>query len=44
MQDIMPIAHIPDWEQRLARQDAFWECEILDRPVVLITLPKPSGM
>jgi len=39
---MMPIDHIPDWEQRLARQDAFWSCTILDRPVVLITLPKPN--
>ncbi|MBI3923114.1 MAG: trimethylamine corrinoid protein 2, partial [Armatimonadetes bacterium] len=39
---MMPIDHIPDWEQRLARQDAFWEREILDRPVVTISLPKPN--
>ena len=31
---LMPIEHIDDWEQRLARQDAFWRCEIIDRPVV----------
>ena len=42
MHDIMPIGHIPDWEQRLARQDAFWSCEILDRPVVIMTLPKSN--
>lgn len=40
---MMPINHIPDWEKRLARQDAFWSCEIMDRPVVLMTLPKPNA-
>lgn len=39
---MMPIDHIPDWEQRLARQDAFWQCEILDRPVVVMTWPKSN--
>jgi len=39
---MMPISHIPDWEQRLARQDAFWRCEILDRPVVIMTVPKSN--
>ena len=39
---VMPIEHIPDWEQRLARQDAFWQCEIIDRPVVNIWLSKPN--
>lgn len=38
----MPIEHIPDWERRLARQDAFWSCAIIDRPVVIMTLPKPA--
>ena len=37
---IMPIEHIPDWEKRLARHDAFWQREIIDRPVICITLPK----
>ncbi len=36
----MPIERIPDWEQRLDRQDAFWRCDIIDRPVVCITFPK----
>ncbi len=31
---LMPIERIPDWERRLARQDAFWECAVIDRPVV----------
>ena len=30
---LMPIETIEDWEQRLARQDAFWAGEIIDRPV-----------
>ncbi len=38
----MPIERIPDWEQRLARQDAFWQCAILDQPVVTITVPQPN--
>jgi hypothetical protein len=37
MPDLMPIERIPDWEERLARQDAFWDCEILDRPVVVMS-------
>jgi len=39
---LMPIEHVPDWERRLARQDAFWQCEIIDRPVVNIWLPKTN--
>ena len=35
---VMPIEHIADWEQRLARQDAFWAGEIIDRPVVTFSL------
>jgi hypothetical protein len=38
--DLMPIDHIDDWERRLARADAFWQREIIDRPVVCISLPK----
>jgi len=37
---MMPIDTIPDWEARIARQDAFWQRQILDRPVVCIALPK----
>jgi hypothetical protein len=40
--DLMPIEHLPDWEKRLERQDAFWVGEIIDRPVVNITLPKDN--
>ena len=39
---MMPIEDIDDWEQRLARQDAFWDCAILDRPVVVMQWPKPD--
>lgn len=39
-QGIMPVESIPDWEMRIARQDACWEREIIDRPVVAITVPK----
>lgn len=39
---IMPLDGIPDWEMRLARQDAFWQREVLDRPVVCFTLPRPN--
>ncbi len=37
---MMPIEHIDDWERRIARQDAFWHCAILDRPVVVMQWPK----
>jgi len=37
---MMPIDRIPDWEQRIARQDAFWDRAILDRPVVSMQWPK----
>lgn len=39
---LMPIERIPDWEQRLARQDAFWRGEIIDRPVAHITFHQPN--
>ena len=41
---MMPIDRIPDWEKRLARQDAFFERAIVDRPVVCMSLwsPNPS--
>ncbi len=37
---MMAIERIPDWEQRLARQDAFWSREIIDRAPVCITIAK----
>ncbi len=40
--NVMPIEHIDDWEQRLARQDAFWACEIIDRPVVSCGADRPN--
>ncbi len=36
----MPIESIPDWEMRIARHDACWEGEIIDRPVVWVVLDK----
>jgi hypothetical protein len=42
VQDVMPIEHLPDWEKRLQRQDAFWSCEIVDRPVVVMALSKEN--
>lgn len=36
----MPIERIADWEMRLKRQDAFWNNEIIDRPVVNISFWK----
>jgi len=38
----MPIEFIPDWEKRLARQDAFWSRSILDRPVVAMSFHRPN--
>jgi hypothetical protein len=32
--DVMPIEHIDDWEMRIKRQDAAWQGQIIDRPVV----------
>jgi hypothetical protein len=39
---VMPIENIDDWERRLARQDAFWSCAIIDRPVVCFSLHHPN--
>ena len=32
----------PDFEEVCARYEAWWDCEILDRPLVSITYPKPD--
>ena len=40
--NIMPIKNIDDWEMRLKRQDACWNCEILDRPVVCMSICNPA--
>jgi len=40
--NVMPIERIPDFEMRIKRQDAFWHGAVLDRPVLNITMPKPS--
>lgn len=39
---LMPIEAIPDWERRIARQDAFWERAILDRPVLTAGVSRPN--
>ncbi|NLN19429.1 MAG: hypothetical protein GX162_09175 [Firmicutes bacterium] len=39
---LMPIEYIPDWERRIARHDACWHGEIIDRPVVMMTLRRPN--
>ena len=31
----------PDFEEVFKRYEAWWECEIVDRPLVSITYPKP---
>jgi hypothetical protein len=36
----MAIENLPDLDDRVARQDAFWDCAVIDRPVVSITVPK----
>ncbi len=41
---MMSIDRIPDWEQRLRRQDAFWDCAVIDRPVVCMHLPDPNPL
>ena len=38
--NLMPIVKLDDWEKRLDRQDAFWDCAILDRPVVCMELSR----
>jgi hypothetical protein len=37
---LMPIQRINDWETRIARYDAFWQNEIIDRPPVYIQVQK----
>ncbi|MGI6494598.1 MAG: hypothetical protein ACOX5G_00630 [Kiritimatiellia bacterium] len=41
---LMPLDRIPDWDRRLARQDAFWDHAVLDRPMVSMSAPKKSGL
>ena len=36
----MAIENLSDLDDRVARQDAFWDCAVIDRPVVSITVPK----
>ena len=40
MQEIMPIDNIPDWEKRIERTDAFWDREIIDRPMASMVFRK----
>ncbi len=37
---VMPLESIEDWEMRIARQDAWWDRQVIDRPPCVITLPK----
>jgi hypothetical protein len=37
---IMPIEAIDDWSKRIERTDAFWRRELVDRPVVVFSLPR----
>lgn len=39
---LMSIDGIEDWDRRIARQDAWWDRAVLDRPMCLITFPKPA--
>jgi hypothetical protein len=39
----MAIDGMDDWEMRLRRQDAFWDCEVIDRACASITFPKSAG-
>lgn len=42
--DLMPVDRIPDWKERIERQDAFWDRKILDRPVVHIAFPREKPL
>lgn len=42
--NLMPIDHVPDWEKRIARQDAVWHNAILDRPVVCMAVPRKKPL
>lgn len=33
----------PDFDESMARYEAFWECSVADRPPVCITLPRPGA-
>jgi hypothetical protein len=41
--NIMPIDGIDDYEMRLKRQDAFWDCEVLDRACVNLKFAKKTA-
>ena len=40
--ELMPIARISDWEKRIQRHDAFWNREIIDRPLVCVSCYAPN--
>lgn len=40
----MEYLYKPDFEKTLARFEAFWNCEIIDRPPVSIALPKADAV
>jgi hypothetical protein len=33
----------PDFEEVMSRYEAWWDCAIVDRPLVSVTVPKPVG-
>jgi hypothetical protein len=39
---LMPIEGIDDWAERVARHDAFWEREIIDRPAAYLVVDRPE--
>ncbi len=39
---LMGIDRIEDWELRIKRQDAFWDCAVIDRACVNIKFPSPD--
>ncbi len=41
--EVMPIDGLDDFEMRLKRQDAFWDCAVLDRPCVHLTIPRTKA-
>ncbi len=37
------LEFIPDLDQTMQRMQAFWECSVLDRPVIQMAVEKPTG-
>lgn len=42
MPELMGIDNISDLDLRLKRQEAFWDCEVIDRPLVHMSLYDPN--